>query len=263
LTDQSEDGSAARFRHSKFRDYLVVYNTCQATARTLSKEPLSELINEVTSARLPLSAVQIRNVALGISKRYFPSVYAICQAAFSHSSQYISDSILGLRLAVSAGDASDKKDIEALLLALADSGAEICWEGFFVLAAKRNATPTAQMMDAFKRAWDTNPGRTDRWKLTKKIAERGLLFEEEALGRIVRTGSPDDWYELIDRAIEAREQDVLKDASAHYEFESVLKLKSTARDMLCNEWKRVLEVLSFTINGRDYRMEHLECDNQI
>lgn len=182
-----------RFRQPGVLEYLMATDGVRKMSESGSVAPLEALTSKVAEASPTSSAVVRSNVEEIVQTRHGDSEQMAAEH-YASSPVYTSSRLSFLRFELSAGGRTSEPDLDSIYGSLHSLGPNDAWDAFFVVAAVANRQAATHIVEAFAVAWDTNDGwRADRWKLLYKLRERGLLYRDEVITRVLRSQEPRDW----------------------------------------------------------------------
>lgn len=169
-------------------------------------------------------------------------------AALANSARYMDAFLIQKRSELGRGGSLQAEEVRAIKVGMVDRNPDICWNGFFVLAAVSSSQPYEVVRQAFEIAWDANVGREDLYKIILKLRRHGMLFDEEFLRRLCKSEDCQCWLTFLDEL----------DDKLVKEFPGVwahigggaLQEEITARKT--SEWDHVLKLLGYVCRGVPY-----------
>ncbi|AIY67581.1 NACHT domain-containing protein [Pseudoalteromonas piratica] len=239
-----------RFRHMKFVEYLTSYYIARTLHTSNNPKKLDEMISSLINEGF-LSIYYIHEFIRSICKAEFYELYENLMEYYAHSSEYMKRLVHQKRLFISGGEKVSNLDIDTIEKAMARGESEVCWEGFFVIAAKNNNRDKKTVLNAFDMAWKANESRVDRWKILNKLSQHKLLLEPTVFKSVMASNSTNDWYSFIDGVILAEQFNDFKSIMDEYNFPCLLKHLALKEG---SEWTRVIQLLESTYQGQKYEL---------
>jgi hypothetical protein len=246
LTTDPDDVQLFRMRHLRFLEYLVAYFIVSQLISDREPDVLPKLTHRLLGRIASILNVHeyIRHICVSSC----PDVYKELTSYFSKSMPYVTELLNKQRSEISCGGRTSSLDLDTAMEAMVHGDSKVCWNTFFVVAAKGNRQSRERILDAFKAAWESNRQSPEAWKLLSKMACRGMILEESVLMSIVGSKEIRDWYVLLDSVYRHKCVDAFREAWD--ELGGVgLRTSLLSRG---GEWHRVVRVLDIIISGQDY-----------
>ncbi|WP_162488328.1 hypothetical protein [Azospirillum lipoferum] len=168
--------------------------------------------------------------------------------ALANSSKYMDAFLLQKRLELGRGNGLKSEEVRAIKLGMADKNPEICWNGFFVLAAAISEQNNKSIIQAFELAWDTNVNRSDLYKIIPKLKKHGLLFDEEFLRRLRKSYDCQCWLSFLDQI----DVQLAKDFPDIWNHMGGASLEQEIKTRPGTEWNHVLKLLNYVTHGEPF-----------
>lgn len=248
LTGDADGSDEFRFKHSRFIEYLVACYIAATLDRERTTTQMEDFSDQVFSSGV-VSIYRVHDYLRFICRKEFPDVTEALADYYAKSTRFMTGKLQSLRRSLAHGELSAASDVDLVLRAQQNPDAEVAWSAFFVLAAKGNARPDKEILDAFEIAWQGVEGRVDRWKLLQKMSERSLLLEERVLLRTVESRSWREWEALLGCVLEACQADEFRDVWSELARGDILARVELKGDP---EWRRVRNLLDIIIHGGEY-----------
>jgi Caspase domain len=185
-----------RFRQPGVAEYLVAARGVQEASDSGGVGALERLTARVAEAS-PTSSAAVRSNVEEIVQVENARTRALVSDHYATSATYAGSRLLDLRFEIGGGGRTSRRDLDSIYGSLHTLVPDDAWDAFFVVVAAANQQPADSILKAFGVAWDANPDRRDRWKLLAKLRERGLLYRDEAIARVLRSEEPRDWETFL------------------------------------------------------------------
>ncbi|CAK8722477.1 hypothetical protein GMJAKD_11695 [Candidatus Electrothrix aarhusensis] len=245
--------SKYRFRHMRFIEYLVAYYISDHLFKTKNPKILDELTSKLITGDF-ISLYYVHEFVRFICKMQFPELYVMLTSFYAQSSDYMNKLIRHRRAEIATGEPTTSLDMDAIDQATAIGDPVICWEGFFVLAAKHNHQDSGRLVSAFVKAWYKNPAKHDRWKLLYKLSQHNLLLTEEVVEILITSENSKDWFVFIDGIIACKQFTQFKDIWIEINGKDIV---TTLNAREGEGWKRVITYIDFLLDGKGYNIGEL------
>jgi len=262
LVRDADNSTNVRFRHIRFIEYLVAYHVAfnlnkfkQTEDRRLWKtgrkatdkgEVLENFTKRIFQSNF-LSIYYIHDFIKSIATSVFPNIQSMLSDYYAADNEYMRRLLSSRRLDIAEGKTTDEGDIGTIQLSMISRDVDLCWDAFFVLAARPNRQGQPRILQAFEVAWDCTKQRPDRWKLLTKLRWHGLILHEAVVTRIVNSRHPKEWEVYFEE---------LDGTSDLTRFPSVWKSMSGDRLLASmktkSDWGTVVKLISFAAQGQKY-----------
>lgn len=253
LVKDTEGVQWYRFRHMRFIEYLVAYYIASYLYRTRNPADLDKLVRELVRGDF-LSLFYVHEFIRHICRANYKDLYESITDYYSESTHYIEKLLLLRRAEIASGEKTTSLDIDTIGKATSGGNPGICWEAFFVIAAKNNNQIKEKVLLAFELAWTKNEERFDRWKLIAKIGQHGLLLEEFIFSSVLMSENPMDWYVFIDGIIDNEQ---IEDFSKVWQEAGGKNLLNFVEKKKGLEWHRIKRIIDDLFIGKIYEKGEL------
>ncbi|WP_372669521.1 caspase family protein [Amycolatopsis kentuckyensis] len=191
-----QNSHGVQFGYPATLEYLIA----AASVRRLSESGSIDSLETLTSlvAESPaVSSAAVRSNVEAIVATARPDARQLVTRHYDTSAVYTGSVLSQLRYGISRGNSPSEPELASIYGSLRTLRAEDAWNAFFVVAAVNSRQSADRIAEVFAVAWDTNPARPDRWKLLSKLRQRGLLYRDEAVERVLRSSEPREWETLL------------------------------------------------------------------
>jgi hypothetical protein len=168
---------------------------------------------------------------------------------YSKSSHYVGTLLTLRRADIASGEKTVSLDIDIIKKASPAGNANVCWDAFFVIAARNNKQDKESVLSAFMLAWTKNEHRANRWKLLAKIGQHDLILHETVFGQLLSSEDPKDWYVFIDEIID---REFIGDFIMVWTEAGGERLARSIGRREGAEWGRVERLLKDLMRGKAY-----------
>lgn len=202
IVRDSENTDTYRFRHIRFIEYLLAYFLADELSRKPDVQYLTELVDRYFKGDFA-SIYNVHEFLRSIRTREFPALKGVLLDYYGSSVKYTTRLLNLSRIKIGEGETLPERELAIVARSVATGDEEICWESFFVLAAKNNAVPREKVNNAFVAAWRTSANgrnKMQRKKLIRKMADLGWLLEEVVVLSVFNSENYDEWLSLFDEA---------------------------------------------------------------
>jgi hypothetical protein len=242
----TKDTHGVRFGYPALQEYLLAAASVHSVSRFGRIDSLERLTSAVAGSSRSLSAAVRSNVER-IVRTERPEAQELVREHYSTSGAYIGGRLQDLRSALGHGSRTSTQDLNSIYGSLGRLSPPDAWDAFFVVAARPNRQSADQLVDTFAAAWDANHERPDRWKLLDKIMQRGLLFRDAVVTRVLASRQPTDWEMFL--------ASVADDEHRAERFAGVTAIADRPIGDLMGdgpEWEHARSLLDLLIEGRPY-----------
>lgn len=187
------DSEYVRFKHNRFLEYFI--------SKHVSKE-----INE---GRMSDAKIMIENK---ISSHQFCSLHQIVNDVYNsslhknevseilvNSKQLMNKQMRSIRYKISRGEIPSPKDIQQVKTVSTNRDPELCWNAFFILAARKLKSPRRDIIEAFTTGWDLNKYKEDAWKMIDKLHQTDIILDCEVSNRVLNSDNTKNILVYIDK----------------------------------------------------------------
>ena len=248
LVRDSEGVAKYRFRHMRFIEYLVSYFIANQLSVSQQPQRLGKLIKQLVRGDF-LSLYYVHEFIRSICQSNYPDIYEKLTDFYAQSSDYMSRLLLHRRSDIACGQKTASIDIDAIDRATDAGDPNVCWDGFFVVAAKNNKQQAERIISFFVKAWDSNEKKSDRWKLLSKISQHDLLLQGEVFKRVLCSEEPTDWYVFVDGIIESKQLHQFKEVWYEAGGENLSKWLGKKSE---SDWSRIYKIIGDLLRGKIY-----------
>lgn len=235
-----------RFRQPGVLEYLIAAEGVRQVNISGKVRSLEDLTSKVAEAS-PTSSAAVRSSVEEIVSTQDPDARQMVTKHYATSAVYTGSRLSTLRFELSAGGQTSSKDLDSIFGSLYTLRPEDAWDAFFVVVAAANRQPPTRIVKAFVVAWDANSRRVDRWKLLYKVRDRGMLYREEVVTRILRSREPRDWETFLGSLAQERNRKSILAMVNRYAAQPLHELVGSGQ-----EWKQVRGLLDLLLEGGVY-----------
>lgn len=207
LTRDSEDEIYYRFRHFRFIEYLVAYHLALEISHNPKAKHAHILLEGYFDSGF-ISAFNVHEFVREIARRNFRDIVPILAEFYTTSAEFTKRLLRSKRSEIAAGFKTKSEELDIINRSLARGDPVVCWDGFFVVAAKKNRQPAETILKAFETAWITCSERFNRRRIISKIADLGMLTNEKVLSKLLNSKNVDEWLSMLDELDRVGELDV-------------------------------------------------------
>ncbi|MFZ0421244.1 MAG: hypothetical protein WAL80_00030 [Xanthobacteraceae bacterium] len=194
-----------------------------------------------------MSIYYVHDFIKNISETYFLDLRPRLDAYYSKDTEYMKRLVISKRSELANGGHTDAGDLDTIHLSMVNVNSDLCWDAFFVIAARPNNKERKNIIEAFELAWDSNDGRPDRWKIITKLDWHKLLLAEAVLTRILVSKDPKEWEVYLEQISNSED---LKDFPDAWLSLGGQRVCSTFK--IEPEWENVIRILEYATDGKAY-----------
>jgi hypothetical protein len=246
LVRDASNSSTLRFRHIRFLEYLVAYYIAKELASAVEDTALDAYTKRIFGSNF-MSIYYVHDFIKNISETYFLDLRPRLDAYYSKDTEYMKRLVISKRSELANGGHTDAGDLDTIHLSMVNVNSDLCWDAFFVIAARPNNKERKNIIEAFELAWDSNDGRPDRWKIITKLDWHKLLLAEAVLTRILVSKDPKEWEVYLEQISNSED---LKDFPDAWLSLGGQRVCSTFK--IEPEWENVIRILEYATDGKAY-----------
>lgn len=266
LIEDAVPNHTYRFKYTRFIEYLVSLLIVEKVNNENSLPNLDKFIQEIFDSQVVDIYSVLKNIK-NICKIKYPELESEITEYYQKSLIYLRNFLPKLRGDISQGKVTNKNDINQLIGNTYFQDANMYWDMFFIIAAKKNKQSKNIIISSFNATWEANKegeNRYKRWKLVDKLSSRGFLLDERVINILFNDSESKDWEEYLGHILESKLQEEFFELWHQIGGQSIIK-KNIVKDK--KEWVYVEKLLEIIVDRKKYvlgdiLLETEEVDNE-
>lgn len=250
LIENNLSTDSYRFKYTRFIEYLVSLYIIEKINDGGNLSDLDKFIQVIFESQVVDIYSVLKNIK-NICHVKYPELESKITDYYQKSQVYLNNFLPRLRGDIAHGKPTSKEDINQLISTTYFQDANMYWDMFFIISAKKNEQPKNTIISSFTATWSANgdSNKSKRWKLIEKLSKHNLLVEEKILKVLFTDSDAKDWEEYLGKIIELKQQEDFFELWHQIGGDSIIK-KLIAKDRI--EWLYVEKLLDIIVNRKKY-----------